>query len=193
VAEGGRVPEGRVPEEPLPWTAFGLPVYETERLPPGSPPLIVGANLFGPFEDLHGRLSPAAAMRAAVDKVQRATFEPTGIIVGPTDYGLLQIAETLRRAVEEAKAIADHIGVPYWQAGILGYPPPRKVRWARRRARLRKAIREAPGRLPLVTRYEPSEWGWGPPAGWREPRHGRMWVRVGRWAIGRYDPDWSER
>lgn len=131
-------------------------------------------------------MSGADDMRAAADKMLRAQYEPTGLVLHPIDHAVVGMDPAKPESIEHAKRIADAFGVPYWAIGIPGYRPPLYARLRGRWRRAVRAVRDAPGRLPGVQcYYDPSE-GFGT---YPAPRTGRTWVRVGRWQIGRVEEE----
>jgi hypothetical protein len=139
--------------------------------------------------------------RSAIDSMH-ARYEPTGLVLHPLDHGVLMFEGSPKTAEDIAimKRIADSFGVPYWTVGIPGYPAPFKVRVKRHLRAMRRTGRRIVLAIPGVNDYARHDWGWGPPAGWREPRTGwnrhyretpaatRFWVRVGDTVLGRYEP-----
>lgn len=143
----------------------------------------------------------ADTIREAMTKMLAAQYEPIGLVLHPLDHATAGIDPAKPATVEHAKRVADAFEVPYWAIGIPGYRPPLRVRMRARLSRFLRALRDSPGRLPYVTRFEATERGmWGserrpePRTGWDRyydgtMPEGRRWVRIGRWAVGTYDPD----
>lgn len=136
-------------------------------------------------DDLVDQPSLRAQIQAAMASLD-AHYEPTGLVLHPFDHERLvwDGKPWTAEKIAAMKSLAEAMSVPYWHLDVPGYPVPLLVRIRGRVDRVKRAVREAPGRLPGVQRYYGDGW-----PGVAEPRTGRWWIRVGRWAIGRgYEP-----